>query len=233
MIKISFVALTAIMAFVLLTGINRISRTVMEKDAQKRLISRAAWTMLGWLCYVALISLTGVLQSGSVPPRIPLLLIAPLFAAMIYYIRTPTFKLLLAATPAHWLIYPQVFRIGVELLLAALYHEGILPKAGTFEGYNFEIVTALISLAVGTVALKKWKILYPAITAWNIIGLGTLAIIVFIFVSHAYFPSIYNNPEKLSMRHFGSFPYTLLPGFLMPLAVFLHIASMIKQRTAS
>ncbi|MBX2907204.1 MAG: hypothetical protein KF744_14255 [Taibaiella sp.] len=228
MIRISFIVLTAIMAGILIAGINRAARQAELQGAGKRLLRETIVGLITWLSYVAAISFSGVLQTAALPPRIPAFLILPLFVFILFIFRTQIFRRLLAATPAHFLIYPQVFRIGVELLLHQMYKDGLIPRSATFEGYNYEIVIAILSLGVGYLAHKRKA--PRLITAWNIAGLGTLFIVVFIFISRAYAQNIYGSQESLSIKDFGSFPYTLLPGFLMPLAVFLHVASLAKQR---
>lgn len=228
MIKISFILLTAVMAIVFVAGFNLAASGAMTAEHRKQLIKNLVLFLACWLAYVTFISLSGILQTARLPPRIPLLLILPLFSVMIFFFRTQTFRQLLDAIPQHLLIYPQIFRIAVELLLLAMCREGIVPVAGTFEGYNYEIVIAITALAIGYVAQRKKRSLQVVLIAWNLGGLFTLATVVFIMVSHAYFPEIYSNPEQLSIQKFGAFPYTLLAGFLMPLAVFLHICSLKK-----
>ncbi len=184
--------------------------------------------LIAWLVYVSLLSLAGVFRVGGLPPRIPLLLILPAFAFMTYFFRSQETKDLIAATPASWLVYAQSFRVVVELMLHALFLKGVLPKAGTYEGYNYELVIGITALAVGYWGYTRKALPKIALIIWNVSGLATLATIVFIMISHAYFPGIYSNPEKLNIADFGSFPYTLLAGFLMPLAVFMHVFSLKK-----
>lgn len=233
MINTSFIALTLVMAVLLVSGISSAALKTMTKKDATRLTLKVLVSILAWLTYVAVVSVSGILQTASLPPKIPLLLVFPLFTFIAIVVRTNTFRKLLAATPGHYLIYPQVFRVAVELLLLALFRKGLVPEAATFEGYNFEIVVATTALATGYIALNKKTSQYHYIRLWNICGLTTLTIVVFIFMSTAYFPSIYNHPEKLDIVAFGTFPNTLLAGFLMPLAVFLHIASLMKQKTGN
>jgi len=231
MIKTSFIVLTLVMVSLLVAGIRSAALKTMGKKDATRLTIKALVSISAWLTYVVAISLSGVLQSASLPPKIPLLLVIPIFVFIAVSVRTETFRKLLAATPMHHLIYPQVFRIPVELLLLALFHEGLVPQAATIEGYNYEMVVALTALLTGYIAYRRKTALYPYITLWNICGLITLATIVFIFMSSVYLPTMYAHTQTLNIVAFGSFPYTLLAGFLMPLAVFLHVASLLKQKT--
>lgn len=184
--------------------------------------------LIGWIAYVSAISLSGLLQTTSLPPRIPLLLIFPLFGFLFWLISRQRSQDVINAIPAAGLIYAQVFRVPVELLLHALYRKGMLPRMGTFEGYNFEIVIGITSLLVGYFGYTRKALPRSVLILWNCCGLLTLTIVVFILISHAYFPGIYAHPEPLSIQNFGAFPYTLLAGVLMPLAVFMHVISIKK-----
>lgn len=229
MIKAGFIFLTAFMAALVYVGAASVAtRIISNKLKRQRFKTTVALMLTLWLVYVSLLSLAGVFTVGGLPPRIPLLLILPAFAFMTYFFRSQETKDLIAATPASWLVYAQSFRVVVELMLHGLFLEGVLPKAGTYEGYNYEIVIGISAIAVGYLGYTRRVLPRIALIIWNGAGLATLAIIVFIMISHAYFPGIYSNPEKLNIADFGSFPYTLLAGFLMPLAVFMHVFSLKK-----
>lgn len=231
MIKTSFILLTIVMASLVYIGISRVaSKSISDAQKSKQFHTRALLVLIGWLTYVSVMSMTGVFATVSMPPRIPLLLILPCFGFMAWFFRSGRFDDIIAATPQSWLVYTQAFRIPVELLLLASYMEGLIPRAGTFEGYNFEIVTAITALLVGYFGVTRKILPNSIVLLWNYFGLVTLTIVVFIFISHAFFPGIYTNPEPLLIETFGAFPYTLLAGFLMPLAVFMHVFSITKIR---
>lgn len=229
MIKASFILLTIIMAALVYAGVHAVSsKAIADEPKRGRFRLYVIVLIAGWLAYVSALSLTGILATKALPPRIPLMLILPCFLFIAWFFRGGRFRDVINATPPGWLVYSQSFRIVVELLLLGLYLEGILPKAGTFEGYNYEIITGITAIAVGYFGTTRKVLPRALLLLWNYMGLATLAIVVFIMVSHVYFPSIYSNPEPLLIADFGAFPYTLLAGFLMPLAVFLHVFSIVK-----
>lgn len=229
MIKAGFILLTLLMAVLVCVAIARtVALAFTDQRKQQRIKTRTIVLLTGWLSYVSILSLAGVFKVVGLPPRIPLLLILPVFAFMFYFFRSAHYKALIAMVPASWLVYAQTFRVVVELMLHGLFLQGILPKAGTFEGYNYEIVIAFSALAIGYWGYTRRVLPRTLLILWHFAGLTTLAIVVFIMISHAYFPHIYPHPETLRIEDFGSFPYTYLAGFLMPLAVFMHIASLVK-----
>lgn len=229
MIKAGFILLTILMALLVFIGITNVaSRTMTETGRLKRFRTRTALFLTGWLVYVTLLSFTGVFASLSLPPRIPLLLVLPAFTFMAYFFRSNRFTAIINATPASWLIYAQSFRIAVELMLAGMFMHGLLPKAATFEGYNYEIVIGITALLVGYFGYIRHSFSSTFILLWNVAGLCTLATVVFIIISYAYNPVMWPGADSHFIEHFGAFPYTLLAGFLMPLAVFMHIFSIVK-----
>ncbi len=233
MIKASFILLTIIMAALVYAGVHAVSSKAMADEGKRgRFRLHTILLIAGWLAYVSALSLTGILATKALPPRIPLMLILPCFLFIALFFRGGRFRDVINATPPGWLVYSQSFRIVVELLLLGLYLEGILPKAATFEGYNYEIITGITAIAMGYFGATRKVLPQAVVLLWNYAGLATLAVVVFIMISHVYFPGIYTNPDPLLIADFGAFPYTLLAGFLMPLAVFLHIFSIVKTSSA-
>jgi hypothetical protein len=226
MLQAGFILLTIVMAVLLIRALSA-AATI---SGLKTFVPRAAVILIFWFGYIAAISFTGILNTIEFPPRIPLLLVLPTFVFMAYFFTTARFKPLIAATSAGALTYMQSYRIVVELLLLLAFNQGIIPQAATFEGYNYEIAIAALALVVGYFGYTKRVLPETLIMLWNILGLITLAIIVFILLSHAYFPAHLQGSSLFSMKDFSSFPFTLLPGFLMPLAVFMHIFCIIKLR---
>lgn len=230
MIATGFILLTLIMALLVYAAFTS-SVTLSAADTiSRRKIKIVTLTLLVcWLVYISIASVAGVFQSGALPPRIPLGLVAPAFAFIIWFFSSGRFRNIIQTIPAGWVVYAQIFRVAVELLLFALYKKGILPVSTTFEGYNYEILIGLSAPVVGYLAITKRLLPRWALHVWNIAGLCTLATIVFLFISHAYRPAMWTD-GTLSINDFGAFPYTLLPGFLMPLAVFMHICSIVKTK---
>jgi hypothetical protein len=231
MIKAGFILLTILMATLLYIGIAAVAnRAITDASKQKQFKTRSLLILGGWLTYVSLLSLTGIFTTAELPPRVPLLLILPCLLFIFWFFKSNRFSNLISATPAGWLVYMQGFRIVVELLLLGMYTEGMIPRASTFEGYNYEILIGVSAFGIGYFGYTK-KVLPPnLIIFWNFAGNLTLAIIGFIMISHAYFPHIYTNPGYLSIKEFGSFPYTLFAGFIAPVAIFMHIFSIIKTK---
>jgi hypothetical protein len=232
MLQAGFILLTITLAIILLWGTSRIAnKAFTDGRQQKRFKIKTALTLIIWLTYVSLISLSGIFTIAALPPRIPLLLVLPAFVFFIYFFASRQFKAFIAHTPASWPVYFQSFRIIVELLIWGAFLNGILPKEASFEGYNFDIAIGITAPFIGYfIVAKGGSKNTGALLAWNFIGLITLVIVVFILMSRSYFYCSFGLSESILARGLGVFPYTFLAGFFMPLAVFMHIYSIIKTR---
>ncbi len=231
MLKAGFILLTITLALVLFACVSFIAGRVFTRvSEQKRFKIKFTVLLVVWLAYISILSLEGVFSNASMPPRIPLFLIIPAFLFFIYFFTNSKFKKIIDATPAALPVYFQSFRIIVELLLFWSFTEGLLPKAATFEGYNFDIIIGITAPLLAFYKLNKRKEHKGIILAWNITGLLTLLVVVFILISHAYFNTFRNEKESILNKGFGIFPFTFLAGFFMPLAVFMHVFSIIKTR---
>jgi hypothetical protein len=181
-----------------------------------------------WVLYVIAMSFTGILDNLSMPPKAPILIIIP--AIIIAFIASSLkgFQSVLDNTPKHVLILIQSFRIIVELLIYGAFLDGFFPQRVTFEGLNYDILMGIIALPMGLLVLKgiaKRK----AILAFNIIGLMVLGLTGYAFVSSFYFTDFVSASGEIALVQV---PFILLPGVLLPFAIFYHLVS-IKQNLRS
>ncbi|MBC7552887.1 MAG: hypothetical protein H7257_02800 [Taibaiella sp.] len=230
MLQAGFIILTLIVSVLLLLALSRITQSAIPDEAgRKKFLLITGVAMAAWLVYVGALSIKGVFLVTTFPPRVPLLLVLPLFAFTGLFFGSGRFKNIITQTPASWPVYFQAFRIAVELLLLMGFKAGIVPREGTFDGYNFDIVIGLAAPLVGYLAFRK-EMNRPLLLLYNISGLATLATVVFIFMSTAYAPAIWHKPQGIANLGFGLFPYTYLAGYLMPVAVFMHGFSLVKRK---
>ena len=66
------------------------------------------------------------------------------------------------------------------------------------------------------------------IIVWNVVGLLVLGSVIFLFMTSMYKPEIYGSTDPLLPLEAISYPFGLIAGFLMPVAVFLHVLSIIQ-----
>ena len=179
-----------------------------------------------WITYVSALGATGVLRDFSLPPRIPLLLIIPAFGIISWIFLTGLHRPLLTAVPRWLPMVFQSFRIWVEFLLLGVHLKGLASAEPTMAGYNFDIVVPISGLILAFLVYKKRLLPEKWVFAWNVMGLGILATVVFTFVTLGAFPSFWGYETTTISPAIGQMPYVLVAGFYMPMAVMVHVFSI-------
>ena len=132
-----------------------------------------------------------------------------------------------ASIPNRQITLFQSFRIVVELLFVWSCSEGTLHKNATIEGYNFDMIFGFSALLIYSLA-DQFKLGGPKLLLfWNFLGLLVLLSVIFVFNSTLYFPHIYGLEPTSLTTSFLEYPFILVAGFMMPLAVFFHCLSIL------
>jgi hypothetical protein len=182
----------------------------------------------GWLALLAVLAHRGTFVGGTMPLRVALALVVPLAVGLVL-LPTHGMRHYLAVTPPAWLISTQSFRIVMELVLFALAVQRRAPTLITFQGRNADILIGLTALPVAYFAVSRHRWPGWVATVWNVVGILVLANVVL----HAQLAA--PGPYRVFMTEpstafLGTFPYIWLPGFLVPLALWLHVASLLQLK---
>ncbi|MCB0279875.1 MAG: hypothetical protein KDD94_10250 [Calditrichaeota bacterium] len=180
--------------------------------------------IISWLIYVTILSVSGILITLDLPPRMPLLIVLPALISIYFYTRMTDFKNILTHLHLSIPVLVQSFRIFVELLIFGTFTIGILPQRVTFEGINFDILVGITAIIIAYFIYKR-KLTKPVVIVWNILSLCILSVTVFAFISSFYFLDLVDTQQ---LEQFLSMPFILLPAVLLPFAIFYHLLS-IKQ----
>jgi hypothetical protein len=211
------------MAFIAL--VLAMATLVMVTVALRRGGGAAAITALivdGWLGVTAVLAAAGLFADFSrIPPRL-LVAVAPPLLGIVWLCRSAAVGRLLDEIPPGWLVYPQAFRIVMELILWQLFVVGAIPAIMTFEGRNVDILVGL------TAPLIAWRGLAQRARVavwWNVAGI----LILLNVVVHAQLST--PSPFRVFMTSppvtfIADVPWVWLPAFLVPLAWALHALSI-------
>lgn len=229
MLKIGYIALTAIMTLIVFyIGNYAINKSYEKPEEKKKRKLLMVIGLLSFLAYETILGNSGLLEDLSAPPKFALTLILPCFVFTGIFLYKQKDKAWITQIPSHWLIHIQVFRVLVETLFVYSVAQEILPKEVTIEGYNFDMAFAFTAPLIGYLLLK-YKTKQLAIY-WNYLGLLVLASVIFVFMTSLFKPELYGSSTALLLPVATHIPYLYVAGYLMPLAVFLHVLSLINLK---
>lgn len=221
MVQFGFYALTAIMLAVVFYMFKHAENTASIRK-------NALILLLVWVAYVVAMSFTGILDNLSMPPKAPVFIILPAFVIVFITTSRKSFRSVIERTPKHFPVFIQSFRILVELLIYGAFVDGFFPQRVTFEGLNYDILMGIIALPMGYLILRGIA-KRQAILAYNIVGLAVLSLTGYAFVSSFYFSDFVGAGGAIALVQV---PFILLPGVLLPFAIFYHVVS-IRQNLKS
>jgi hypothetical protein len=190
--------------------------------------------LLIWITTIGALSIFGFFNKfDTVPPRF-FFILAPVILLLLFTTKSKAVRPIFLSVPQTWLIGIQSFRIVMELILFILAKQHIAPELMTWDGRNFDIfigLTApLIVYSCFTLNIFKPSIRNEIVLIWNFLGIALLGNVVIngFLATPTIFQTIQTVPENTFI---GSFPYSWLPGFVVPTALFFHIMSIRKCLT--
>lgn len=219
-----FVVLSLFIAYIALQQLQiSAERAKLSVQQQRKMLSRSLGVLIIWFFLIAFLSLSGIMQRYAWhSANIMLVLMPPVLAVfMIAFSRRG--GILLKHIPLSGLTYLQSFRVVVEVLMWMLFLNEQLPVHMTFEGRNYDILAGLTAPVVA-LTLSKNKIV---MIFWNLFSLALLLniFITGILSAPTPFQQFFAEPGTAILM---KFPFVLLPAFLVPIALLLHLLSLRK-----
>lgn len=140
--------------------------------------------------------------------------------------RSATLARILDAVPQHWLVGVQLYRAEGAIFLI-LYATGNLPGLFAWPAGIGDVLVGVLAPVIAVAYARAPRENADVVSAWNLFGLVDLAIAVIagLLTSPSPFHLFtFDLPNELVSR----FPLVLIPTFLVPLSVLLHLASLAK-----
>ena len=210
-------------------GFLGLTATVVVALTARYLNGRTAfWVLAGlsaWFIYAGLLGYFGVVKGISIrPPGIVFVVGPVLLFLVLFIVRSSATARAALAFPLWIILGVQSFRVVVELFLHQLWINGLIPKMLTFAGANVDIYIGATAPVIAWLSTRGHSGLRLALV-WNVLGFLALANVVT--------RAVLTVPGPLNLIHaevpnlmFGTFPFTFIPGFFVPLAVVLHVLAM-------
>lgn len=223
-------ALSLATLFAALVGLWRVSRSRALPGGQgARLFLIAGGALAAWYGLAVRLGLLGVFRvdPSVYRPVNPLAALLPVLAGSLILPRIGPFRQLFAALPHGGIIALHVLRLGFGVAFLVALGQGRLPSQWALPVGLGDIVIGglapLVALAVARQA-PGWRGLA---LIWNFAGLLDFLDAV-VLVNLAQTTPIQRLFFTPSLNLIGEFPQSLLPAFVVPLFVLLHLFSLYR-----
>jgi hypothetical protein len=225
-------ASTAAIIAALLLGLRRaLSGAAWSCQDQRRVMRLATAVLIGWFGMAFALGFLEVYRTASDRiPTIPYGILVPIVIGGLVIVRSSTMARVLDAVPQHWLIGVQLYRaLGAIFLI--LYGAGKLPGLFAWPAGLGDVLVGVLATVVAVAYARGPDKNADLVSAWNIFGIVDLIVAVASGFSTSPSPFqlfAFDQPNELV----SMFPLVLIPTYLVPVSVLLHIASLTKLHRA-
>lgn len=225
-------ASSALIIGALLLGLCRsLKQTTWASQDKRRTLIVAAAVLIGWFILSATLGVLDVYE--AVADRVPTIqygILLPILLGGVVMARASAVGRVLDAVPLQWLTGVQLYRALGGIFLV-LYGAGQLPGLFAWPAGLGDVLVGVLAPVVALAYARGPGNNGDLVTAWNIFGL--LDLIVAVGCGFATSPSpvqlaAFDRPNEL----ITAFPLVLIPTYLVPVSVLLHLVSLAKLRRA-
>jgi hypothetical protein len=214
----------------LLLGLRRaLSRAEWSCQDQRRVIRISAAVLIGWFGTAFTLGFLEVYRAVSDRiPTIPYGILVPIVIGGLLIVRSSTMARVLDAVPQHWLIGVQLYR-ALGAIFLVLYGAGKLPGLFAWPAGLGDVLVGVLAPVVAVAYARGPDKNEDLVSAWNLFGIVDLIVAVasgFSTSPSSFQLFAFDQPNQLV----STFPLVLIPTYLVPVSVLLHIASMTKLR---
>ncbi len=180
-----------------------------------------------WFAAAVAVSYAGVFRgTPSSPPTIEFGIFTPIILGLVWLWRSATAKRLLDAVPQSWLVGLQFYRVLGAIFLV-MYAQDRMPAAFAVPAGAGDVAIGLLAPIIAIAYARGVAGRELLVVGWNLLGLLDLA--------NAIATGFLTSPSPLQVLSLDApnqliteYPLVLVPLFGVPLAVILHVASLIK-----
>jgi len=192
--------------------------------------------LTAWLIAVWTLAVQGafVQTPGSLVPRLPIAIFAPVVLLVIPLLRSRVVGAVLDATPPSWLIGLQVYRVLGGIFLVG-WLRGNVPGTFALPAGIGDVIVGLLALPVAVWLASGARGGREAAIAWNLLGVADLVDAVAIGAITAPGPTQLLVPEIVNSAIL-QYPTVMIPAFIVPSSILLHALSLrqlLRQRETS
>jgi hypothetical protein len=213
-----------------LFGLHRALKLARWSTRDRRQVVWIATVLpVGWFFAALFLSWSGFY--GGADDQIPTIqygVFIPILLGVALFWRWGTFQRAIEAVPQQWIVSVQLFRAegAIFLILYAVHRP---PGVFAWPAGLGDVIVGLLAPVVGLAYAYSPRHATALLRAWNLFGIGDLLVVVatgFLTSSSRFQMLAMSSPNVL----ISAFPLVMIPAFLVPLAVLLHLASLRKLR---
>jgi hypothetical protein len=215
----------AIIATILFGLRNALAKAAWSKHERATAFRFSAIILIGWFLLAFALGLAGVYRAA--PDRIPTIqygIFIPFLIGAWLIWWSPGVGRIIDAVPQSWIVGVQLYRaLGVIFLI--LYATDNMPGLFAWPAGVGDITVGLLAPVVALAYARDPQRNVGRVTTWNVLGIFDLvAAIATSFITSPSTLFSYEPPNEL----IAIFPLVLIPIYLVPLSLLLHLASLAK-----
>jgi len=214
-------------------GVNQaLKRSNWSSGDRTRTVRATTSVLAGWFGFAVALAILGVYNAAT--SRIPTIqfgIAVPILIGCLLIWRWPIVSRLIDAVPRQWVIAIQFYRVeGVTFLVLFAAH--LLPGLFALPAGVGDVAVGLLAAAIAMGTIGGRQLNPRTVLRWNLMGIADLVVAVstgFLTAPSAFQMFAFDRPNEL----ISMFPLVLIPTFLVPLAILLHIVSLIQLGRAT
>jgi hypothetical protein len=222
------VAIVAALLFGLHNALERARWTVRER---RQAVTGVAVVLVAWFFVTLTLTWLGFYRGAlSRTPTIQYGVLIPIIAGFVIFRGSRMLRRVIEAVPQEWIVGVQVYR-ALGAIFLVLYAAGRMPGLFAWPAGVGDVIVGLLAPVVGIAYARRPRSAAGLLRTWNLLGIGDLMV--------ALATGFLTSPSPLGILAFDTpnvlitaFPLAMIPVFLVPLSILLHLASLKKLRSA-
>ena len=221
---------TVAIVFTVLFGLHRALKRAQWPDQDRRHAVQSVGALLvGWYLATLLLAWFEFYRGASYRvPTIQYGLLIPIIVGVVLAWKWKMLARIIEAVPQEWIVGVQLYR-ALGLMFLVLYAVGRLPGAFALPAGIGDVLVGLVAPLVGIAYARNPTMAVGLVRTWNVFGIVDLVV--------AVGTGLLTSPSPIQMLSFdapneliSAFPLVMVPVFLVPLSILLHLASLKKLR---
>lgn len=220
-------SLITVYGFVALPSLVVVAVLLVIWRATKRPPAALALAFASWFTLTGLLAASGrIANFAARPPLLPLLVVLATIGA-VAFVCSRYGREIVRHEPLWALVIFHAFRLVLELMMNQASHEVVMPRAMSFHGYNFDIITGATAPLLAFALHRNWAPRW-VVVAWNWMGLTLLLIVAGIAVATTPVFEAFGPTQRNTW--IAAAPFVWLVTVLVPAALAGHLLILAKLR---